>query len=308
MKKSLEAELMGLAEKILQMKNRADVHELKSATAVLYEKLSVLSFAEKHFEGAQPAIGTKHVEDALAERTEKKQVDKVKVDGSAEKDENYYAPDGTQYNPEGITEPNTEKIKDIVAQMPPEQEGIDEGLEELRSKKSIEIDDDIRNIGVHYDDLPQFEPVTQKPKEEPKDQSSSERNRNDQENPISATNSNEGKSASNPISEHEEKLTPPVFEPKEETKNNPVSHKKSLNDRLKKGISFGLNERLVYVKHLFDGSVSDYDRVLSQLNTFHSFEGAKKFIETVVKPDYNNWEGEEQYESRFMAAIKNKLN
>lgn len=310
MKKSLEAELMGLAEKILQMKNRADVHELKSEAAVLYEKLSVLSFAEKHFEGAQPAIGTKHVEDALAERTEKIQVDKVTAAGNAEKDENYYAPDGTQYNPEGITEPNTEKIKDIVAQMPPEQEGIDEGLEELRSKKSVEAEDDIRNIGVHYDDLPQFEPVDKNPKQKPTNHGNSESEAiiaPDKPTP-SIDNTSEGKPTSNSVSEREEKSETPLFEPKSETKNNPAFHKKSLNDRLKKGISFDLNERLVYVKHLFDGSVPDYDRVLSQLNTFHSFEGAQKFIETVVKPDYNNWDGEEQYERRFMTAIKNKLN
>lgn len=301
MKKSLEAELMGLAEKILQMKNRADVHELKSATAVLYEKLSVLSFAEKHFEDAQPSIGRKHVEDALGERMERKQVDRVEPHGSPEKDENYYAPDGTQYNPEGITEPNTEKIKDIVAQMPPEPEEIDEGLEALRSENNLE--DEIRNIGVHYDDLPQFEPVTQKPKEGPTDQKNPERNTiPSREN---GTNSTEEKPASNSVSEQEKKMETPLFEAKE--KNKLASPKKSLNDRLKKGISFGLNERVVYVKHLFDGSASDYDRVLSQLNTFHSYEGAKKFIETVVKPDYN-WEGEEQYENRFMAAIKNKLN
>ncbi|HET8810178.1 MAG TPA: hypothetical protein VFM65_07935, partial [Flavobacteriaceae bacterium] len=83
--------------------------------------------------------------------------------------------------------------------------------------------------------------------------------------------------------------------------------KKSLNDRLKKGVSFGLNDRLVYVKHLFDGNAPDFDRVLSQLNTFQSFDGAKRFIETVVKPDYNNWNGEETYEKRFLKALETKL-
>lgn len=300
MKKSLEAELMNLAKKILHMENRADVHELKSVTADLYEKLSVLSFAEKHFEGSQPPIKMKHVEDALAERMEKS---RERTGLHNEKDDSYYAPDGTQYNPEGITEPNTEKIKDIVAQMPPESEEIDEVLEDLIPEEVDE--DDLRNIGVHYDDLPQFEPVERAPKKEGNQE-------NGADMPFHEKFVQKDEHAPKPVSEagREPKKTPnsSLFQPKESIRNNQTHQKQSLNDRLKKGISFGLNERVVYVKHLFDGSVSDYDRVLSQLNTFHSYENAKKFIETVVKPDYNHWEGEEQYEHRFLAAIENKLN
>ena len=50
MKKVLEDELMSLAHRILKLRNRAEIHELKEEAAVLYEKLSVLSFAEKYFE------------------------------------------------------------------------------------------------------------------------------------------------------------------------------------------------------------------------------------------------------------------
>lgn len=308
MKKTLEKELVDLADKILHMKNGADVHELKAMTAVLYEKLSVLSFAEKHFEGARPATTKKHVVDALAEGSMGNHRTKNETNG--ENDENRYAPDGTQYNPEGITEPNTEKIKDIVAQMPPGSEEVDEVMEDLLPKENM--DDELRNIGVHYDDLPQFEPVENKPKEEktenfPKKSptSNGERSRHDIKNPSGEkrpTWTPENKNA------RESKPGPPSFEPKKENKNNQAFHKKSLNDRLKKGISFGLNERLVYIKHLFGGNGTDYDRVLSQLNTFHSYDSAKNFIETVVKPDYEYWKGEEQYEKRFMKAIENKLN
>src|SRR5699024_9276566 len=69
--------------------------------------------------------------------------------------EERYAPDGTQHNTEAITEPNTEKIKDIVAEMPSSEEKG--GLPEETPKE------DWRNLGVHYDDLPQFEPVGNRP-------------------------------------------------------------------------------------------------------------------------------------------------
>jgi len=81
---------------------------------------------------------------------------------------------------------------------------------------------------------------------------------------------------------------------------------KSLNDQLKKGINIGLNDRLAFIKHLFDGSATDYNRVLSQLNTLNSKSGARQFIKNMVKPDYNNWEGKNEYEERFIEIVSNK--
>ncbi|WP_281846324.1 hypothetical protein [Olleya namhaensis] len=92
----------------------------------------------------------------------------------------------------------------------------------------------------------------------------------------------------------------PVFEP---VAKSDANEKKSLNDRLKSGLNIGLNDKLAFIKHLFDGEVDDYNRVLSQLNTSSSLEEASNLINNVVKPDYNNWEGKEDYEIRFMAII-----
>ncbi|WP_430968137.1 hypothetical protein [Spongiimicrobium sp. 2-473A-2-J] len=89
--------------------------------------------------------------------------------------------------------------------------------------------------------------------------------------------------------------------PSEDTKNT------SLNDRLTKDISVGLNDRLAFVKHLFNDSTEDYNRVLSQLNTIDTEERSIAFVTNMVKPDYNNWEGKEQYEARFMALIERKF-
>lgn len=83
---------------------------------------------------------------------------------------------------------------------------------------------------------------------------------------------------------------------------------KSLNDKLTNGISFGLNDRIAFEKKLFGGSADDFNRVVSQLNTFDSFAEASSFIIGFVKPDYKNWEGQEDYETRFLEIIEKKFN
>ncbi|MGI9551450.1 MAG: hypothetical protein ACR2MT_09640 [Aurantibacter sp.] len=97
-----------------------------------------------------------------------------------------------------------------------------------------------------------------------------------------------------------------IFEPKAKdiaTKSKP----RSLNDKLQKEIKVGLNDRIAFVKHLFNGNAEDYKRVLSQLSTIESEERSKAFIENMVKPEYDNWVGKEEYEERFMALIEHKF-
>lgn len=261
MKKKIEAELRELAKKILNQDFNTE--SLKQETLKLYEKLTLLSFTEKHFleEESQKTPPVAKAPKPVTEPAESVQ------DTETRWRNDEFAPDGTEYrDEEAITEPATEKIKDIVAQMPPETEDIDRLVEqvktpvkkeEVREKKEVkertEVEkpkNDFRNIGVDYDNLPSFEPLNNRQKEQ---------------------------------------------------------RPTSLNDRLKKGINIGLNERLSYIKHLFDGNTADYNRVLSQLNTLDSLEDARKFIEKIVKPDYNHWEGKEAYEARFMEKIENKF-
>ena len=101
----------------------------------------------------------------------------------------------------------------------------------------------------------------------------------------------------------------PEFEPIEEAeKREQEKTKLTLNDKLKgKSLQIGLNDKIAFIKHLFDGKNEDYDRVVSQLNTTNSFEDAKRLIENVVKPDYNNWEGKEELENRFLEILEGKF-
>lgn len=87
-----------------------------------------------------------------------------------------------------------------------------------------------------------------------------------------------------------------------------VSAAKSLNDRLvKREIEVGLNDRLAFVKHLFNDSTEDFNRVISQLNTIDSEERAKAFIDNMVKPDYDGWAGKEEYELRLIKLVERRF-
>ncbi|WP_339916269.1 hypothetical protein [Yeosuana marina] len=99
----------------------------------------------------------------------------------------------------------------------------------------------------------------------------------------------------------------PQFEPVVNAQK--VNVNKSLNDRLKANtLNIGLNDKLAFIKHLFDGKLEDYERVLSQINTAASFDEASKLVQNIVKPDYKNWIGKEEVEERFMEIIESKFN
>ncbi|MFN0728769.1 hypothetical protein [Polaribacter gochangensis] len=82
--------------------------------------------------------------------------------------------------------------------------------------------------------------------------------------------------------------------------------KKSLNDQLQQNIHIGLNDRIAFVKNLFDGSQEEFNRVVSQLNTIKTAKEAKKFINKMVKPEYD-WSNQEEYEERFFEIIERKF-
>jgi hypothetical protein len=84
-------------------------------------------------------------------------------------------------------------------------------------------------------------------------------------------------------------------------------NKPNLNDKISRGLTIGLNDRVAFMKHLFDDNSEDYNRVLSQLITFDTLQEARDFLDNFVKPDYNDWKGKEEYAERFMEIIEKKF-
>ena len=84
--------------------------------------------------------------------------------------------------------------------------------------------------------------------------------------------------------------------------------RQSINDKLNQGLNIGLNDRIAFIKHLFENNTDDYTRVLSQINSMTTFKEASLFVENNIKPDYNNWEGKEEYADRFLLIIEKRFN
>lgn len=86
-----------------------------------------------------------------------------------------------------------------------------------------------------------------------------------------------------------------------------ATEKKSLNDRLAGNVlKFGLNDRIGFVKDLFDGSQEDFNRVVSQLNTLGNLNEAMEFIHTHISREYG-WDQKEETAARFIATVEQKF-
>ncbi len=81
----------------------------------------------------------------------------------------------------------------------------------------------------------------------------------------------------------------------------------SLNDKLhSSSIQIGLNDRIAFVNKLFNFSQSDFNKVLSKLNSCKNKEEALNYIQFTVKPNYK-WMGKEELEERFILLVERKF-
>ena len=318
MKKRISAELISIAHRILKLKNHSETVQLQQEAKNLYDQLTILRFYEENFELVKNEIS----EEVLEAKLEGKQADVFEqpipvVEGIApEKEVEVETPIVEEKAPATPTE--EEKI--VVAELIVEDDEDEEEEVLITSMEEEPIEEEI------IEEVP----VVETPKaEEPAKQISFE----DllvhdykeldfvkvEDVPAEVANVVEAVfEAPTPVVEEviaevqPEPVaeTPKVLEEEVKATFEKVSQEpriSSLNDRLNKAITFGLNDRIGFEKKLFGGSSDDFNRVVSQLNTFDSFEEAKSFVLDFVKPDYNNWEGNEEFEARFMEIIEKKF-
>jgi hypothetical protein len=334
MKKKLEADLMSIAHRVLQMKNKSDIDQLCIETQKLHEKLSLLRFVEEHFGGAKPTIGQAEVVAKMKQFFEETHLSEVKpassklevvVENSIEEEnieEETTEEETTQevLTIETIDETNEEEtVDDEIAEevstpetemefneLEPDEEGEEEGNEEVNAEEETKKLDDIGFLPAFELDVEvQEEPETPK-KAESIQISFEELLGGDYSDTffVKADPKKEGSSFDFelpiPISIQEEYKEQFISEKVED---NAVS----IIEKQITGINIGLNDRIAFVNHLFGNSDEDYNRVMNQLITFDSFVEAKSFIDEMVKPDYNDWEGKEDYEKRFIEIIEKKF-
>ena len=235
MKKKLKSDLVSLAHKILKLDSESDYETLKNEAQKIYEALSVLAYIEASFDAGQPAtdkaeiikaledenteviaesiqeIQQEQVEETPTEAPQKEETELERIARIAAANEELFErlrtpeePKPKAENPKpkeqkepkinqaSLHEPVMEKIKDIVAQMPPEADAIEAMFQQITQQPDA-VKNDKDEIG-EYGRIAEFE-EDEKPQE---------------------------------------------------------SKPKRLNDRISRGLSFGLNDRIAFIKHLFN--------------------------------------------------------
>ena len=276
MHKKLAADLTSLAHSILQMKNKEDVFALKTKAHEVYEKLAVLAYVEEYINNTPNSEYTKDELLELVNKASEKLEKEIKIEDDIE-----------QFD-------TTETIEEDVVTIE-DQEALNEHSSEELPSEEIELLIDESLVGFNEveekDDLfSQSEEIIEEILEEILEENSEV---------IDDTKTTD---ASHSL-EEELKDTIAADVVADLFENAP---KKSLNDTLQGDIQIGLNDRIVFVKSLFGESQEDFNRVVSQLNSFKTQKEAKKFIHKMVKPDYD-WADKEDIEERFMAIIERKF-
>ena len=152
MKKKLESELISIAHRVLKLTGREDLNKMQDEVALLYQKISILKFLQTHFNGEIPEEVATDASffNALEGAFNNKVSDTVEIDEKA------YVNMGNQSN-EPLMEPATEKIKDIVAQMPQETAAVDALVDDVNSSDVVE--EDLSELSPSFGQLPIFEPL-----------------------------------------------------------------------------------------------------------------------------------------------------
>lgn len=312
MKKRLEAELISIAHRILKLKNKSEVDQLYKETQKLYETLSVLKFYQDNFELLQSDVDAHELEEKLEKALEVETPQVVMAEVKAETEVETealavevetLAAEDAQEEPV-VTEAETEAETEV-------ETVVEEEVEEEIEEEIIETTPVTTTEATNTEE-PLFTPIFELAEEE--------------EEEVPAETASELKPETKHIALEDllgENYVDPVFvkpnevslfptETKEENAPEPeIEQPKpaaSLNSAFAKTIEIGLNDRIAFVNHLFGESNEDFNRVISQLNTFDTLEEAKNFLNEMVIPDYNYWVGKEDYMERFMAVVERKFN
>jgi len=285
MHKKLAADLTSLAHSILQMKNKEDVFALKTKAHEVYEKLAVLACVEEYFNNTPNPEYTK---DELLDLI-KKADEKLDIEIEIENIEDMTSSFSESEVDDPITK--TEDLKDDEEQQLIESEDkVIESVEEDFVNEAIELtlEGDLASSNVQEEGDNLFSQSNEVIEEAIEDELETVEASNE-EITLSLEDELKDTIAADVVAD--------LFE------NAP---KKSLNDKVRDDIQIGLNDRIAFVKNLFGGSQEDFNRVVSQLNSFKTEKEAKKFINKMVKPDYN-WADNEDIEQRFMSIVERKF-
>jgi hypothetical protein len=298
MKKRLESELISIAHRILKLKNKSEVDQLYKETQKLYETLTVLKFYQDNFEFVKSDVTEDVLEEKLELSIQLQETDEPIVDVKTVVEEPFVEAASAVEIEEEQSEAEEEELTEEEVTVSDDHDETKEVDEILLEEEQVV--DEFKST---------FSPIFELEVEE-------------EEMPETAETASEFKPEDKSIALEDflgENYTDPVFVkpnevalfPSDTNEENPENLEEtkstSVSETYSKSIAIGLNDRIGFVQHLFNNSNEDFNRVISQLNTFNTFEEAKSFINEMVIPDYDYWVGEEDYMERFMEIVEKKF-
>lgn len=320
MKKIIETDLVSIAHKILQLKDKSDVKELLTETERLYQKLVLLKFYEDNKFRLE--------KDITSEKLIEIYDDKENFEQSSD---TFPLAFGTKQNIQFSSDyMSTDIIHELVEDSKNDDVvSVDEDLEQLQSviEENLSTNTNEQISAINDEEVLPTVEVS----ENIERSAASPKTSTIQEEGLVDTKENQTQTLEiDPVfSMANEELFVSQENTKTETKTNNVIENqhfmnttsstvnevpfhqvpinKTINDAFNNTIVVALNDRIAFEKNLFGGSSEDLNRVISQLNTLDSYQEAVDFIEDLVKPDFNQWKDKEEYEQRFMQLVQQRF-
>jgi len=327
MKKIIESDLISIAHRILKLKDKSEISSLLKETELLHNKLVLLQFYEDNKFRLDPSITPEKLLEEV-KSTEVVDEQPASVFLTEEKKDDVVTFEEELITPIELTVTNA---ADIEAAPPVEasvenveeteeiEETTEEVAEEIPNEEEVQtesnvveftpsIEETIKSVEEVEEEIKiveQLDPV--------EDAKEAVERATLEIDPVFSIPHNELFNANNSNEKEED-----TFKGSQHFVTNQAAEKsvenyrqiplnKSINDTFANKISIGLNDRIAFEKNLFNGSSDDLNRVIAQLNTIESYEEAKDFIDDLVKPEFNNWNGKEDFETRFMQLVEKRF-
>lgn len=323
MKKIIESDLISIAHRILKLKDKSDIQTLLKETELLHNKLILLQFYEDNKFRLDPSITeeklfeqlkeqeSREPETVTAEQNNYMSADIVNDLLEDSKNDDVVTFEEDIVTPIELNVSTDEKMEEGSVEDPePAAKGtevLDEAHEveftpsiEETQKTLEEIDREIEQIEEHdpiEDAKEALERVTLEI--DPVFSIAHDQLFDDNTVPKITDEQKAGEALQHFVTNQQE------AQPAGTYRQAPLN--KTINDAFAHKISIGLNDRIAFEKNLFKGNGDDLNRVIAQLNTIETFQEAQDFIEDLVKPEFNNWQGREDYEKRFMALVEKRF-
>lgn len=321
MKKIIESDLISIAHRILKLKDKSEISSLLKETQLLHNKLLLLQFyednkfrldssitPEKLLEEVKPTEVTEEEQPASIFLTQEKEDDVVTFE------EELITPIALNITDAAAIDaapPVEASVKNVVVleEESDEETATDEDSEAENNVVAFtpSVEETIKTLDIVEEEIKtvvQLDPI--EGAKEAVERATLEID------PVFSIPHNEIFSTSESIVKEETFKGSQHFVTNQTAEKSAENYRqiplnKSINDAFANKISIGLNDRIAFEKNLFNGSSDDLNRVISQLNTIESYEEAKDFIDDLVKPEFNNWNGKEDYETRFMQLVEKRF-